>query len=118
MGRFDGFEREVRGPWEPKWYGGVIVAEYETSGSFAAIHKTEDRLSEKGDSRNLKLCVRVVNGGKLTKDLNYTLNYRPQALDPERITEVKAIQDEMKKRGITGAWPDKLAQRDALSLSR
>jgi len=113
--RFAGFEQEVRGPWQPKWYAGAVMDGYETTGQFAAVHKTQDKPTQTGDSRNLKLCVTVVNG-KGTLNLNYTVNYRPEALEPERIEELKAARERYKD--IRGAWPDKLAQRDNLSLSR
>jgi hypothetical protein len=85
--RFAGFEAEERKRWEDDWYSGVIVAEYETTGTFATVHKTQDVPSQAGDSRNMKLCVTVVNGND-TKNLNTTVNYRPDALNPERMAEL------------------------------
>ena len=108
--RFAGFEQEARKPWDDGWYSGVIIAEYETSGNFATVHKTQDQPSQGGDSRNLKLCVTVVNGND-TKSLNYTVNYRPEALDPERMEDLR----------VRKAAKEKLAGadfRDAMSLSK
>jgi len=110
VNRFAGFEREERKPWEDGWYSGVIVAEYETSGNFARVHKTEDTLSKKGDSRNLKLCVTVVNGND-TKSLNTTINYRPEALEPERIEDLRVRK--ANKERFSG-----VDNRDSLSLSK
>lgn len=111
--RFTGFDQEARGPWEPGWYGGVIVAEYEKTGDFAAVHRTEDKPTDKG-SRNLKLCVKLVRG-KETKDLNYTINYRPEALEADRLEELKQMR--VANKG-NQTWADRLAQRDNLSLTR
>ena len=108
--RFAGFEQEARKPWDDGWYSGVIVAEYETSGNFATVHKTQDVPSTAGDSRNLKLCITVVNGND-TKSLNTTLNYRPDALNPERMEELRTRK--ANKEQLAGA-----DFRDAMSLSR
>jgi hypothetical protein len=110
VSRFSGFEREERKPWDDEWYSGVIVAEYETTGNFATVHKTQDVPSSAGDSRNLKLCVTVVNGND-TKSLNMTINYRPEALDEERMTILR--ERKAKKESLQGA-----DFRDAMSLSR
>ena len=110
VSRFAGFEREERKPWDDGWYSGVIVAEYETSGNFATVHKTQDVPSQAGDSRNLKLCVTVVNGND-TKSLNTTINYRPEALDGERMEDLrvrKAAKEQFKGADF----------RDSMSLSK
>src|SRR5882724_7139356 len=108
--RFDGFEQDERKRWDDGWYSGVIVAEYETTGNFAAVHKTQDVPSQKGDSRNMKLCVTLVNGND-TKSLNTTVNYRPEALDTERMELLRARK--AKKEQLAGA-----DFRDAMSLSK
>jgi len=115
MGRFDDFARAPRGPWPPARYAGTVIEEYETSGLFAAIHKTEDKLTQNGDSRNLKLCIAVVNNGEV-RNLNWTINYRPEILTPERQEDIRDAQKRYKD--VRGAWPDVGLQRDALSLSR
>ena len=110
VSRFAGFEQEERKRWDDGWYSGVIVAEYETSGNFAKINKTEDVLSSAGDSRNLKLCVTVVNGND-TKSLNTTINYRPESLDAERMEDLrvrKAAKEQFKGADF----------RDSMSLSK
>src|SRR5580765_1968050 len=110
VSRFSGFEREERKPWDDGWYSGVIVAEYETSGNFATVHKTQDVPSTTGDSRNLKLCVTVVNGND-TKSLNTTVNYRPEALEAERMEDLrvrKAAKEQFKGADF----------RDSMSLSK
>jgi hypothetical protein len=109
-GRFAGFEQEERRRWDDGWYSGVIVAEYETTGNFAKINKTEDVPSAAGDSRNLKLCVTVVNGND-TKSLNTTINYRPEALDAERMEDLRTRK--AAKEQLAGS-----DFRDAMSLSR
>jgi hypothetical protein len=108
--RFAGFEQEERKRWDDGWYSGVIVAEYETRGNLATVHKTQDVLSQAGDSRNLKLCVTVVNGND-TKSLNTTLNYRPEALDPERMEDLRTRK--AKKEQLAGS-----DFRDSMSLSK
>lgn len=118
MGKFDGFDQEkgsgFKTLWKPGRYGGVVVKEYETSGSFSSVHKTEDKPTQAGDSRNLKLCVGLVNGNE-TQYQSYTLNYRPEALTDERIEEVKAMRTQYK--GVK-QWPDRNAQRDNLTYVR
>lgn len=108
--RFAGFEEEVRIPWEDGWYSGVIIPEYESSGSFARVHKTEDVVTTAGDSRNLKLCVTLVNKNE-TKNMNITVNYRPEALDPERMETLRSN----KTAKVRGAGVD---FRDTMSLTR
>jgi len=114
MGKFDGFEQEKRGPWKNGNYNGCIVPEYETTGNFAAIHKTEDKPSQDGKSRNLKLCVTVVDGN-LTKSMSYFVNYRPDVLSDERIAEIRKLMVQYKGQQ---KWPDADAQRDFLTLTR
>jgi len=118
MGRFDGFEKELRGPWEPTWYSGVVIAEYEAiSAAFGSkVHKTEDRPSQDGSSRNLKLCISLVDGKtNQSRNVNWTINYRPEALELERIAELKELREENKGKQKWGGPND---QRDALTLSR
>ena len=110
VSRFAGFEREERKPWDDGWYSGVIMSEYETTGNYAKINKTEDAPSKKGDSRNLKLCVTLVNGND-TKNFNITINYRPEALDPERMEDLRVRKTA--KEQFKGA-----DFRDSMSLSK
>jgi hypothetical protein len=116
MGRFSEFKPELRGPWDAGWYSGVVVAEYERNSKDGGmfVEKTSDMVSNSTDSRNLKLCVRLVNGS-MTKDITHRINYRPEALTDERMKEV--LEARTKFKGTRGAWADKLAQRDNLALS-
>src|SRR4029077_10324265 len=79
-------------------------------GQLAPTHKTQEVPSAAGDSRNLKLCVTVVNGND-TKSLNTTINYRPEALDAERMEGPRARKSAEEE--CAGA-----DFRDSMSLSR
>jgi hypothetical protein len=111
MSNFSGFEMESKyQQWDPGWYAGAIVPEYETTGTFAKVIKTEDVVSTNGDSRNLKLAVVLVNGNK-TDNKSVTYNYRTEALSDDR----KNYLREAKKSGAQLGGSD---FRDFMSLSR
>jgi hypothetical protein len=117
MQLFAGFDQQQSEPWPVKWYGGVIIPEFEKSGmTGAVIHKTEDKVGgQDGTSRNLKMCVTCVRGKEQQK-FTYTVNYRPEILTPERQKELIAARERFKD--VRGAWPDKDLQRDNLSAIR
>lgn len=117
MSNFSGFEMNDKPElWAPGWYPGGIVAEYETSGTFAKVHRTEDVVSGGGDSRNLKLCVGLVDAKKeQPKFLNTTINYRPEALSDDRKEFLRNTLAEAKK---TKAKLGGDNFRDAMALSK
>lgn len=113
MSRFGDFKQERQGVWPPHRYHGTIIDEYETTGNEGVFTmKTEDRPAQNDpDSRNLRICARVVNNGQV-RDFAYNINYRLIALTEERQNELREAQKQFKN--IRGAWPDKQAQRDSL----
>lgn len=106
------FADEPGGTWTPGWYAGEIVEGYTTQKGKTFL--TEDAVSQKGDSRNLRICVRVVKGN-LDRTLQETYNYRSTDFTPERIAFVKEAREEYK--GVKGRWPDADAQRSSLAIA-
>ncbi len=117
MGRLDGFDNEFSKPWERGWYRGAVVEEY-TGQDGKMVFRTEDRQTQKPETRQLQLCMVLANangGGKPeTKYLNYSVFYRPESLfDNDR---VKYVMEQRGKEPKRGKWSDTDAQRDNMSF--
>jgi hypothetical protein len=104
---------EPGGAWKPGWYAATIIEGYATpkGKQFA----TEDVVSQKGDSRNLRLCVSVHNGAD-SRNVQEVFNYRPSDLTPERLAYIKEARAENK--GVQGRWTDTDAQRSSLAIGK
>ena len=111
VGSLDDFFEEPSGAWPSGWYVGEILEGYTTAKGKTFL--TEDAASQKGDSRNLRICVKVEKG-KDERTLQETYNYRPTDLTAERKAFVKEAREEYK--AIKGRWPDADAQRSSLAL--
>lgn len=113
MSRLEGFEREVRQPWKRGWYTGVVIAEYDSEGGDKSFtFRTEDRTTQSVESRQVQLCIGLVNNGEV-RNFNYGVFYRPANLfDPTYVAEV--LKEAAKK--VRGRWQDTGMQRDYLSF--
>lgn len=107
----DDVAEEPGGAWPTGWYAASFIEGYATAKGHQFL--TEDTISQKGDSRNLRLCV-AVSKGEETRNIQEQINYRPLDLTAERITYVKEARVENK--GIK-QWPDRDAQRSSLALA-
>jgi hypothetical protein len=106
------FADEPGGTWNPGWYAGEIVEGYTTQKGKTFL--TEDAVSQKGDSRNLRICVKVLRGEQ-ERTLQESYNYRSSDFTAERIAFVKEAREEYK--GVKGRWPDADAQRSSLAIA-
>ncbi len=105
--RLDGFERNTK--WDRKWYGGVIMKEYEVQGMNEPF-MTQDRATKKAGTRQVQVCIALLNGSDV-RNFNVGVYYKPDVLfNDERLAELK----EMAKQ--RGRWADTHAQADFIKL--
>jgi len=109
----DGFDYDASGAWPKGWYSAEIIEGYSTPKG--KVFTTEDGVSQKGDSRNARLCFKVVGPGGEQRTLQDTINYRPSDFTAERVAYVK--QARIEHKGARGRWNDDPdAQRTSLAL--
>jgi hypothetical protein len=106
------FADEPQGAWPKGWYPLEIIEGFQTKKG--TVIQTSDAVSSKGDSRNLKLCVKVV-GPTGERTMIASFNYRPTDFTPDRMAYIKEMRQENK--GVRGAWADRDAQRSSLALA-
>ena len=100
--------------WPKGWYSGTILADY--TGQSGNTFETNDTDSKKGDSRNIRAIIRVVNPNEdEPRTLFHNINYRDTDLTAERIEEVKTARKTY--AGTQGRWPDPDVQRSSLALA-
>lgn len=105
---------EVPGGALPRgWYSAEIIEGYSTRSGKQFL--TEDVPSQKGDSRNLRIAVKVTPRVGDPKNLFTTINYRVTDFNPDRLSYIKELRNEMK--GVKGRWPDTDAQRTSLAIA-
>lgn len=104
---------EMGGAWPKGWYRAEVIEGYSTRKG--KVFTTEDNISQKGDSRNLRLCFRVTKGTD-ERQMQTSINYRTSDFTKERIAHVKEMREEYK--GVKGRWADGDAQRSSLALAR
>lgn len=107
------FADEPGGAWAPGWYQAEVIEGYLTGKG--KEFRTEDSPSSKGDSRNLRLCLKVSNGGN-DRNMQESFNYRTSDFTSERLGFIKEMRQEFK--GLKGAWPDRDAQRSSLAIAK
>ena len=111
----DGLEElaeETQGAWPKGWYKAEVIEGFQTRKGKTI--QTGDSVSKDGASRNLKLCLRVVNGVQ-ERNMIASFNYRASDFSPERIAFVKEKRKE--HEGVSGRWSDTDAQRSSLALA-
>lgn len=106
------FAEEPGGAWNPGWYRAEIVEGYTTQKGKTFL--TEDTTSQKGDSRNLRICVKLVRGDQ-ERTMQESFNYRPSDLSPERLKYITEARTENK--GVKGRWADADVQRSSLAIA-
>jgi hypothetical protein len=109
-------EEPSQGAWPTGWYAATIVEGYATRKGTQFV--TEDFLSGKGDSRNLRICVQIRNAKGETRNMNQLYNYRFDDLSLERISAIQEARQEFK--GVQGKWPGGASdlQRSSLALAK
>jgi hypothetical protein len=108
------FAEEPGGAWTPGWYKAEIVEGYATQKS-GKVFTTEDTVSNKGDSRNLRICFKVSDAKGNERTMQESLNYRPSDFTAERLAFIKEARVEYK--GVKGRWSDADAQRSSLAIA-
>lgn len=68
------------------WYAADIIEGYATRRGKQFV--TGDTVSQNGDSRNLRLCIKVSTATE-PHNLQEVLNYRPSDFTPERLAFIK-----------------------------
>lgn len=106
------FADEVGGAWPKGWYAATIIEGYATPKG--KTFTTADSVSQKGDSRNLRLCLSATNGTD-TRTMQESFNYRVGDFSVERINFIREARTENK--GIKN-WGDKDAQRSSLAIGK
>lgn len=103
---------EHQGAWPKGWYRAEVIEGFQTRKGKTV--QTGDAVSSKGDSRNLKLCLRSTNGVE-ERNIIASFNYRVSDFTPERIAFIKEAR--LENRGVRGRWSDTDAQRSSLALA-
>ena len=109
------FAEEPGGAWPAGWYRAEIIEGYATQKS-GKVFATEDTVSAKGDSRNLRLCFRVTNTRGDERTMQESFNYRPSDFTAERLSFIKEARAEYKD--VKGRWSDADAQRSSLAIAK
>jgi hypothetical protein len=106
------FAEEPGGAWAPGWYAAETIEGYATAkGKEFTI---SDSVSQKGDSRNLRVCFKVTGpGGDRTMQENF--NYRSSDFTAERQAYIQEARTENK--GVKGRWADGDVQRSSLAVA-
>jgi hypothetical protein len=91
------------------WYDADVIEGYATRKGHQFA--TEDTVSQKGDSRNLRLCFKIGE-----RNLQESFNYRPTDFTPERLAHIKELREEFK--GVKGKWADADGQRSSLAIAK
>lgn len=105
-------EEPTGGAWPKGWYKAQIIEGFQTRKGKTV--QTSDAPSQKGDSRNLKLCLKVFKGVE-ERTMIAAFNYRATDFTAERIAFIKEMREEYK--GVKGRWSDTDAQRSSLALA-
>lgn len=109
------FAEEVGGAWPNGWYAADIIEGYATQKS-GKVFTTEDTVSGKGDSRNLRICFKVTNAKADERTMQESFNYRSSDFTSERLAFIKEARAEYK--GVKGRWSDADAQRSSLAIAK
>jgi hypothetical protein len=91
------------------WYAAEVIEGYATRKGHQFT--TEDTVSQKGDSRNLRICLKIGE-----RNLQTSFNYRVTDFSPERIAHIKELREEFK--GVQGKWADADGQRSSLAIAK
>lgn len=107
------FADEPGGAWAPGWYAAEIIEGYTTQKG--KVFTTEDAASSKGDSRNLRVCLKV-SGPSGDRTMQESFNYRTSDFSSERLAFIKEARAEYKD--VKGRWADGDAQRSSLAIAK
>lgn len=107
------FADEPGGAWPKGWYVAEIIEGYATAKG--KVFTTADETSKNGESRNLRLCFKVI-GPSGDRTIQEVINYRVTDFNPERLAHIKELRQEYK--GVKGRWSDNDGQRSSLAIAR
>src|SRR5215470_4329495 len=88
----DDYVEEVGGPWAKGWYAAEIIEGYTTRKG--TVFTTGDEPSKNGDSRNLRICLKMTNAKGDTRTLQDSINYRTSDFTAERLAFIKEMREE------------------------
>lgn len=111
---FSGFADEpTQGAWPDGWYSATISEGYATKRGFEK--HTEDVVSQKGDSRNLRICFRISNAKGEVRNLQEQFNYVPDLL----LTKdgVQALQHAREAFKNEKSWPGEAKSMQSSSIT-
>lgn len=108
------FATEPGGAWPAGWYAAEVIEGYSTGKG--TVFTTADAPSKDGQSRNLKVCLKL-NGATLgVRNTFGSFNYRTSDFDAARLEQVKQLREQFK--GTRGAWQGQTdAQRTSLAIA-
>lgn len=104
----------VGGAWPKGWYAAEVIEGYSTPKG--KVFTTSDDVSQRGDSRNARLCLKVTNAAGDSRTMQESFNYREADFSLDRIAFIKDSRRE--NASVKGAWADKDAQRTSLALAK
>lgn len=103
-----GIDDNAQDAWVDGWYEGTIVGkrEFTDKNGNDRVFESTDGVSQKGDSRNIRLQValkRQTDGREM--NLSTLINYQPESLTQETIQKVTAQKAKNKETG-ENTWGD------------
>jgi hypothetical protein len=108
------FAEPTGGAWPKGWYAAEVIEGYKTQKG--RVFETQDALSAKGDSRNVRLCLNVAGPGG-DRTMQTSLNYRPEDFTADRLAAIKQARQDHK--GVQGKWSDAPdLQRSSLAVGK
>lgn len=107
------------GAWPDGWYASTILPGYSTNSGFQ--WETADSQSKDGNSRNLRVCFKMVNKAKEERNIWASFNYRLADFNADRLKAIMNVRERAKKEGWKpGEWPGELKdlQRSNLAVGQ
>lgn len=104
-----------QGAWPAGWYKAEVLEGFATSRGNQVF--TGDAVSQKGDSHNITIALKVFKGED-TRNMRASFNYRVDDFDAQVIEGVKEARKEY--AGVKGKWPGDASdlQRSSLALAK
>jgi hypothetical protein len=92
---------EESAPFADGWYKGTILErrEFTDSNGNDRVFESTDDVSQRGDSRNIRLQAQITRKDGRTLNTAVMVNYAPDYLTAETITAVKEQQETMRETG-------------------
>ena len=101
-----GDDRPEFQPFENGWYAGTILEkrEFTDKNGNDRVFESGDSVSQRGDSRNIRLQVELTRADKRTLNVSTLVNYNPDDLSQETLQAIVAHKEKVNAEGAE--WGD------------